>query len=379
MTLDELRVQAAEIIGGLDGFPEPWMRETFLKVPRHAFVPDTVWVWREDAYRPLHAADEPDTWATLVYDPLHSLVTQVDDGRVGGVGADARGVLPTSSISAPNAVFTMLAAADVRPGMKVLEIGTGTGYNATLLCERAGEANVVSVEVDAGLAEGAVRRLGEAGYLPWVVAGDGECGWADGAPYDRVLCTASLHRVPFAWVEQTRPGGLIVTPWKTTLQPHGMACLRVSEDGGSASGHFGRPMSFMDLRGQRRPEFPLKDVYTAESWDESRDSRTDLDLSFLDDNFHARFALGLRLPGVHADWEGDAWWFATADSWAYVRDGGVQQWGPRDLFAEVEGAYQWWRAAGQPELYEFGLTVTADQQVAWHADPDRGHQWELPA
>ncbi|MDW6060008.1 hypothetical protein SAZ11_20850 [Streptomyces sp. FXJ1.4098] len=193
-----------------------------------------------------------------------------------------------------------------------------------------------------------------------------------------MLCTASLHRVPFAWVEQTRAGGLIVTPWKTTLQPHGMACLRVSEDGRSASGHFGRPMSFMDLRGQRRPEFPLKGVYTAESWEESRDSRTDLDLSFMDDNFHARFALGLRLPGVYADRDGDAWWFATADSWAYVCDGSAQQWGPRDLFAEVEGAYRWWRAAGDPELYEFGLTVTADQQVAWHMDPDRGHQWELP-
>ncbi|MDW6060009.1 rRNA adenine N-6-methyltransferase family protein [Streptomyces sp. FXJ1.4098] len=154
MTLDELRVQAAEIIGGLDGFPAPWMRETFLKVPRHAFVPNTVWVWGEDAYRPLRAADEPDTWAALVYDPLHPLVTQVDDGQVVGGDADARGALPTSSISAPNAVFTMLAAADVRPGMKVLEIGTGTGYNAAMLCERAGEANVVSVEVDAGLAEG---------------------------------------------------------------------------------------------------------------------------------------------------------------------------------------------------------------------------------
>ncbi|MDX3225601.1 methyltransferase domain-containing protein [Streptomyces sp. ME19-01-6] len=378
MTLDELRVQAAEIIGGLDGFPGPWMRETFLKVPRHVFVPDTVWVWRQDAYRPVRASDEPDTWASLVYDPRHPLVTQVDDGQVDGGAADARGALPTSSISALNAVFTMLAAADVHPGLKVLEIGTGTGYNAALLCERAGEANVVSVEVDAGLAEEAVRRLAAAGYLPRVVAGDGECGWAGCAPYDRVLCTASLRRVPFAWVEQTRPGGLIVTPWKTTLQPHGMACLRVSEDGGSASGHFGRPMSFMDLRGQRRPEFPLKDVYTTKSWDESRDSRTNLDLSSLDDNFHARFALGLRLPGVHADREGDAWWFATADSWAYVRDGGVQQWGPRDLFAEVEGAHQWWRAAGEPELYEFGLTVTSDRQVVWHADPERGRRWELP-
>ncbi|WP_234364951.1 hypothetical protein [Streptomyces sp. RTd22] len=97
--------------------------------------------------------------------------------------------------------------------------------------------------MDAGLAEAAARRLAEAGYHPRVVAADGEDGWAPEAPYDRVLCTASLQRVPFAWVEQTRPGGLVVTPWKTTLQPHGMVRLRVADDGASASGHFDQPMS----------------------------------------------------------------------------------------------------------------------------------------
>jgi protein-L-isoaspartate O-methyltransferase len=362
MSPDDMRVQAAEALDGLDGFAEPWMRETFLKVPRHAFVPDTVWVWRDGAYRPLRAADDPGAWAALVHDPLTPVVTQVDDGA-----AETDGTLPTSSISAPNAVFTMLAAADVRPGMRVLEIGTGTGYNAALLCERAGAANVTSVEVDTGLAAAAARRLAEAGYHPCVVAADGEGGWPPEAPYDRVLCTASLQRVPFPWVEQTRPGGLIVTPWKTTLQPHGMVRLRVAEDGTSASGRFDQPMSFMDLRGQRRPDNPLRDVYTAASWEESRDSRTDLALSFLNTDFHARFALGLRLPGVH--WASDGW-LATTDSWAYVRDGHVQQWGPRDLFGELERAYQWWREAGSPELYDFGLTVTADRQTAWLGGPD---------
>ncbi|MGR3934734.1 methyltransferase domain-containing protein [Streptomyces sp. BRA346] len=357
MSHDALRVQAAEALDGLEGFAEPWMREAFLKVPRHAFLPDTVWVWRDDAYRPLRAADDPGAWAALVHDPLASVVTQVDDGAAG-----TEGTLPTSSISAPDAVFTMLAAADVRPGIRVLEIGTGTGYNAALLCERAGAANVTSVEVDAGLAEAATRRLAEAGYRPRVVVADGEGGWAPGAPYDRVLCTASLQRVPFAWVEQTRPGGLVVTPWKTTLQPHGMVRLHVADDGASASGHFDQPMSFMDLRGQRRPDNPLHEVYTPASWEESRDSRTALDPSFLDTDFHARFALGLRLPGVH--WASDGW-LATTDSWAYVRDGHVQQWGPRDLFGELERAYEWWREAGSPELYDFGLTVTADGQTAW--------------
>ncbi|MET8181633.1 hypothetical protein [Streptomyces sp. NPDC005336] len=91
-------------------------------------------------------------------------------------------------------------------------------------------------------------------------------------------------------------------------------------------------------------------------------------------DFHARFALGLRLPGVHWDSEG---WLATTDSWAYVRDGAVHQWGPRDLFTELERACRWWRESGSPELYDFGLTVTAGGQTAWLGTPGSGRSWDL--
>ncbi|MEU1629354.1 methyltransferase domain-containing protein [Streptomyces sp. NPDC020096] len=370
MNLDERRAQAADTLAGLGGFHEPWMRDAFARVPRHAFVPDTVWVWRDDAYRPLRAQDEPEAWAELVYDVQQPVVTQVDDGT-----ATDHGTLSTSSISAPNAVFTMLDATDIQPGMKVLEIGTGTGYNAALLCERTGSANVVSVEVDPLLVEAATKRLHAAGCHPRVVWADGEQGWPPEAPYDRIESTAALYLVPFAWVEQTRPGGLIVTPWKSALQPHGLVCLQVSEDGASAAGHFRYPMSFMDLRGQRRPESLLDEIYTAATWEESRDGQTNLDLSFLNDGFHARFALGLKLPGVHAEQrdsaDGTSWWLSAKDSWAYVRDGDVYQWGPRDLFTELDQAYQWWMNAGEPDLYRFGMTVDATGQRVWLDDPAR--------
>ncbi|MET7760687.1 hypothetical protein ABZS71_01120 [Streptomyces sp. NPDC005393] len=84
--------------------------------------------------------------------------------------------------------------------------------------------------------------------------------------------------------------------------------------------------------------------------------------------------LGLRLPGVHWDSEG---WLATTDSWAYVRDGAVHQWGPRDLFTELERACRWWRESGSPELYDFGLTVTAGGQTAWLGTPGSGRSWDL--
>ncbi|MFC8074342.1 methyltransferase domain-containing protein [Streptomyces sp. NPDC057307] len=371
--LDALSVRTADELDAAGGFQQPWMRGLFLKVPRHAFVPDRVWVWSTDAYRPLDRTVDPVGWAQLVSDATRSVVTQVDDGRPGPDG----GTLPTSSISAPNAVFTMLAAADLESGHRVAEIGTGTGYNAALLCERVGARNVVSVEIDPVVAESARRALRATGYRPTVVVADGEAGHPAGGPYDRLLSTASSHRVPGAWVRQVRPGGLIVTPWRTTLATSGMAVLRVTEDG-RAQGHFGHPMAFMDLRGQRRDDCsPLRDVYTHDAWEDSRARPARSAPRWLDDDYHARFAVGLMLPGVHVDRQdadsGDefAWWLSTRTSWAYVAGGTARQWGPRDLLDELDRAHDHWTGAGRPDLYRYGLTVTRDgTQRPWLDTPD---------
>ncbi|WP_050507000.1 methyltransferase domain-containing protein [Streptomyces rimosus] len=195
------------------------MREAFHTVPRQEFVPDTVWVWHaeDDRYHPLSRADDEERWSELVHHPTLPVVTQVDDGRP--APSDGTGELPTSSMSAANAVLTMLAATDPEPGSRVLHIGTGTGYDSALLCERIGAANLVTIEVDRSLAETARERLRRLGYRPRVVCGDGEYGQPQDAPYDRVLCTASLSRVPFTWIPQSAPGGRIVAPWKTRSSP----------------------------------------------------------------------------------------------------------------------------------------------------------------
>ncbi|WP_405798578.1 methyltransferase domain-containing protein [Streptomyces sp. NBC_01506] len=376
--LDALSARTADQLDAAEGFQQPWMRELFLKAPRHAFVPDRVWVWSTDVYRPLDRTADPVGWAHLVNDATQSVVTQVDDGRPGPDG----GALPTSSISAPNAVFTMLATADLEPGHRVLEIGTGTGYNAALLCERVGMRNVVSIEIDPALAESAESSLHAIGYRPAVVVADGEAGHPSGGPYDRLLSTASSHHVPGAWVQQVRPGGLIVTPWRTTLATSGMAVLRVTDDG-RAQGHFGYPMAFMDLRGQRRDDHsPLRDVYSRDAWEDSRTRPVRSGPHWLDDDYHARFAVGLMLPGVHVDRQDDAdsgdgdgdepaWWLSTRTSWAYVCGGTARQWGPRALLDELNQAHAHWTQSGRPDLYRYGLTVTRDgTQRPWLDTPD---------
>jgi protein-L-isoaspartate O-methyltransferase len=371
--LDRLRAEAAAALDAADGFEQPWMRAVFLKVARHAFVPDRVWVWSTDAYQPLRRTADPVGWARLVHDPVGSVVTQVDDGHPGPAG----GTLPTSSISAPNAVFTMLAAARLEPGQRVLEVGTGTGYNAALLCERVGEQHVTSVEIDPEVAADARRALRAEGYRPVVVTADGESGHPPRAPYDRIISTASVHQVPGAWIAQAAPGALVVTPWRSTLQPLGLVTLRVSR-GGRAEGHFGSPMAFMDVRGQRRSDHsPLGALYTPETWRDSAERGTDAELDWLTDDFHARFAAGLMLPGTHAEQQrspgaAPAWWLSSATSWARVAGGRVRLWGPRDLLADLEQAHGRWTKEGRPELYEYGLTVTADgDQHPWLGNPDR--------
>ncbi|MFD9793747.1 methyltransferase domain-containing protein [Streptomyces sp. NPDC059070] len=369
----DARARAAEQLGGTGAFPQPWMREIFLAVPRHRFVPDTVWLEEADGYRSFTRSSDEDRWMSLVYDPGEALVTQVDDGRT---PAGAVGEVPTSSISALGAVFAMLAETGLEPGHHVLEIGAGTGYNAALLAERAAAGQVTTVEIDPAVCAQARTALAATGYEQvTVVRADGEHGYPPDRPYDLVLSTAAVLHVPYAWVEQTRPGGVIVTPWRTAFCNYGLARLTVGADG-TACGRFAGAMTFMTVRGQR-PHTPITDLYSAERWQQARESLLapdDLVRRLADP--HAAFAVGLRLPGVaHWPQDGGHWW-CSSNSWAHADDeGALHQWGPRDLATETARALDAWHADGRPTLFEYGLTVAKDATAFWLGDP--GHPLPL--
>ena len=115
------------------------------------------------------------------------------------------------TISQPFIVAYMTEAAEVTPGEKVLEIGTGSGYQAAVLSRLAGE--VYSVEIIPALAEGARALLRELGYENVrVKAGNGYEGWAEHAPFDAIVVTAAPDEVPPALVEQLAVGGRMVIP-----------------------------------------------------------------------------------------------------------------------------------------------------------------------
>ena len=115
------------------------------------------------------------------------------------------------TISQPTVVAMMTAALKVTPELRVLEIGTGSGYQAAVLAELVAE--VVSVERIPALADHARRLLDYLGYRnASVVEADGTLGWPELAPYDRILVTAASPTVPLDLIDQLVPDGLLVLP-----------------------------------------------------------------------------------------------------------------------------------------------------------------------
>ena len=114
------------------------------------------------------------------------------------------------TISQPFIGALMLDLLGVSAGQRVLEVGTGLGYQAAVMAEMGCE--VFSVEVVEEFAEAAETRFAALGYAVQVRVGDGSRGWEEHAPYDAVLVTAAAPEPPFELLEQLRPGGRMVLP-----------------------------------------------------------------------------------------------------------------------------------------------------------------------
>jgi len=151
---------------------DPILREALLRVPRHLFVPQQLAV------------------AAYQDSPLP-------------IGFD-------KTVSQPFIGALMLDLLDVTPGERVLEVGTGLGYQAAVLAEIG--ADVFSVEVVEEFAEAAEQLLTAMGYTVAVRVGDGSRGWAEHAPFDAILVTAAAAEPPVALIEQLKSGGRMVVP-----------------------------------------------------------------------------------------------------------------------------------------------------------------------
>ena len=232
----------------------PSVLDAMRSVPRETFVPrfwaPVVEGGGEEVreWRPMESGGAAETALLLAYDVDRALALKPPSSHAG-----AGQVLSTAS--APRVVGCMLELLELSPGDRVLEIGTGSGYNAALLRHLVGEGgHVTSVEIDDEVAAEAAAHLACAGYTDVeLVVGDGYQGMPGAAPFDRVVATAGCDDIAPAWLDQLGPGGSCLLPLR-----HGAwhPVTRAWPDGAGAQARVEAPAFFVPLQGRHSADLP---------------------------------------------------------------------------------------------------------------------------
>ncbi|MFJ6718105.1 ATP-grasp peptide maturase system methyltransferase [Streptomyces sp. NPDC091259] len=354
----------------------PAWRKAVEAVPRElflhpgVFLPAGVGLWL-----PVTAAStDPAEWAELAYSD-ESLVTQLDNQLTADQASGPVSGTPTSSSTVPQLVLEMIEELEVEDGHRVLEIGTGTGYSTALMCHRLGEDNVTTIEVDPDVAARADAALEAIGYSTWTVTGDGLLGLPRRAPYDRVIATCGVRRIPYTWVRQTRPGGIILATIGSLLTGTGLAKVTVNDDG-TAEGRFVAHANFMQARSQAVTPI-AGDLSSRVAYPDSErhavSAPTDLDEPMPAFLAHLAAPTAQVLRARTDDGKALVYLFdPDRESFAELTQNGdewvVRQGGPVALWDDIERALCGWRDAGHPGITEVRLRVTESSHTYWIGD-----------
>jgi protein-L-isoaspartate(D-aspartate) O-methyltransferase len=357
----------------LTGALTPEWDAVFRRVPRHTFVPTTLYLRGQEGWESIDREREPNRWLEAVYSD-EVLVTRLDE----------RG-MPLSSSSMPSVMARFLDLLEVDDANSVLEIGTGTGYNAALLCERLGSANVTSIDIDGMCVDAAQTALSAAGYAPLLAVADGAAGYDPAAPYDRIIATCAVSRIPNAWIEQVRTGGVIVTPFLHPLA-YSLGALRAQPDGSLQGMMHPDGATFMQLRSSVNayPDDLLwNDLFDLANRAEGGETIVCDPPAEIRDAASV-FHVFLRLRMSELEWfpllgglasRRDRSWVRLGDEDGIIR---VSQGGPRRLWDLVLANHELWTRLDRPDMGRYGMTVTPDRrQVVWLDSPESEHRWEL--
>ncbi|MFI6031890.1 methyltransferase domain-containing protein [Amycolatopsis magusensis] len=363
----------------------PTVQHAIVSTPRHVFVP-RFYVRSRQGWSPVECGNAAthQQWRAAIY-RNQSLVTQVGDVAVGS--RDTTG--PTSSSSAPGLVTRMIEQLDLRRGHRVLEIGTGTGWNAGLLSRLVGDGNVYSIDVDPDLVDTAREHLAQLDLHPCLVTGDGFQGLPEYAPYDRIVATCATSWVPAAWVEQLAPRSRLLVDLKIHAAAGNLVLL--TRDGDLLHGRFDTgAATFMHMRSpafdQPWPGSTARDRASATY------SRTTSRAERLWENPVLWFLIHLHEPGrltfgycqdPDTGGPGDVYFTSPDGSWCELSSATtpfreVREGGPRRLWAHLDSIVTHWRSLGSPGWNRLGLTINDDRQFVWLDHPRSDVTWLLP-
>jgi protein-L-isoaspartate(D-aspartate) O-methyltransferase len=340
--------------------------QAFLEVPREAFVPS----FYEQEKGPRWIRQTPDMyeenrWIEKIYQDKPLVLLSSEKNQA------------ISSSSAPTVMALMLEALQIEPGMRVLEIGTGSGYNAALSAFLVGNPNLVTtIELERNLAAQAERALHESIGDIMIQMGDGRLGVARYAPYDRIISTASSPSLPRSWFDQLAPHGRLVMDLQGTLNQSGFLIVQKSADGSTATGTFSEQyLHFMPLRTEEQDISPFSSLLQNDVTQEITLAMPALSEILFDETFH--WFLQWQHPGmtlsrgtIKQGGPGDQRIITLIDAQretilqlTEIQNGQwfARQRGGRGLWLRIERAYTEWRLLGKPARSDYSVEIDGEK------------------
>ncbi len=335
----------------------------FSVIPRHPFV-DHYYLHEGGGSRlwTKHEQDDSAGWYEHIYSD-EALITQVDQyGRT------------LSSSSQPGVMACMLQALDMQPGMRVLEIGTGSGYNAAILAHLAGDPGLITtIDIDADLIEQAKHVLPQViGEGMTIAQADGNSGYEAHAPYDRIILTASTPALPAALLKQLAPDGILVGILQPKFAMLG-GLLKAQKQGEELKGNIINTASFMELRPVDYQKRSIQIDFQAPLFASFPFDALLFQPLAIRENHAFSFFLYYDFPGLYVFQKGEALFlYQEAFPQGYVT---FQQQPP--LHAELRGdvpiacslwnrlvrASSFWERAGQPAITQYAFEMHRKGQM----------------